>query len=125
MAVNDTFEIIIKRTETEIQLEGKTGCAWNTLTYSHTAEAQAIDRNGMTEMTEMTEMQGAGEQSDFVFTLQTTDKGAALVGVKGTLWSRLEFTWGKQDDGRAIDPHGMIDVDVAAEVVTGGKRAKA
>ena len=98
------FIILIETTDNgTIKLTCKDGCAWKELSFNmmNNDSIQAIDQYGMTTKNE-------SDNSSFIFTIQHTKQGIKLEGIKGTSWTKLNFSC-NGNCYQAIDQNGMTE----------------
>ena len=91
------FKISIERTEDGIKMMGLKGTAWTNLAFTiDDFQPQAIDEYGMTSVNN-TSTKTDDKFADFSFTITKTDDLIFLKGLKGTAWTELKFSLGKDD----------------------------
>lgn len=98
------FLILIETTDNgTIKLTCKNGCTWKELSFKiiNNDSTQAIDQFGMTTKNE-------SDNSSFIFTIQHTRQGIKLEGIKGTSWTKLNFSC-NGNCHQAIDQNGMTE----------------
>ena len=87
------FLIEIKMSENEIKLKNMKESNWKELTYKKSknkAFSFLINKNGMYQLQE-SKLNTRKKVSNFVFTVNKTEKGLKLKGIKGTKWKDLEL----------------------------------
>jgi len=103
------FKIIVETTDNEIQLKCESGCAWKELTFASNDmnKIQAINQLGMTQLNK-DNISNDSDLANFLITLEKTEKGIKLKGIKGSSWTDLSFSLpiGKK---QIINELGMIN----------------
>ncbi|MGB3075533.1 MAG: TonB family protein, partial [Chitinophagales bacterium] len=106
------FLIVVEKTDNELKLTCKDGCAWKSLTFNSSSfdEPQAIDQYGMTTVS-ATQPVNDPEHPNFLFTIKGEGNGVNLIGIAGTAWTKLSFARPKSLWMQAIDQFGMTTID--------------
>lgn len=106
--INDLkdFNILITKTKEGIKMKSTEGTAWVDLAFSiQEGVPQAIDEYGMTDLDNTPTIKD-NNIADFLFTITKTKKVIELKGIKGTAWTKLEFTINENQEQK-INQFGM------------------
>lgn len=106
------FLIVIEKENNEIKLTCQKGCAWKELSFTLIEnKSQAIIQFGMVTFPRGDFIKEYSINSNFLFTLNSTENGLKLEGKKGTAWLNLSFSCPKDNCKQAIDQNGMTLLD--------------
>ena len=103
-SLSDFRFTVVENSEDGVKLSCQEGCAWETLTFN-AENAQAVNQYGMTSVNEK-EPKKDSDLANFLFTIENTEEGVRLQGIKGTAWTHLTFGM-KERQSQSVDEMGM------------------
>lgn len=120
----EKFVIIITTDDHGFQMECWEGCNWKKLSYSDYTIVEGkvnyskaiVDVRGVGSASSLANTQigqNSLPESKFAFSVQQTEEGVYLQGIKGTAWEKLSYRCINADSNcrQAIDELGMFELD--------------
>ncbi|MBL7872709.1 MAG: hypothetical protein JNM78_13920 [Cyclobacteriaceae bacterium] len=101
------FLILIKNTDTGLELVCEEGCAWKELFFSLKRDKfQMVDQHGIT-LKGRNQPSKDENMSTFLFRIRKTKTGINLEAKEGTSWTMLTFSCADNPCSQYIDQNGM------------------